>query len=309
MKISLLRFLFYFLSFHFCVDSHCQNDSLRAKAIRDLSQAVRNRYFDKAVAFRMADKVEEQFRAGAYDTAYNMNEFFYLVTKDLRSVCDDDHVRVEASFTPYPDDRYYDSLNSLSKRQRKKSMARMKARIRAYNRTNEKEAFLLGDIIRMGDHTGYLQVLRLDGDPKRYEKYTLRKAASFLSGTDNLIIDLRGNSGGKLLQLRNFISYFITTPGSYLFLSSTEYRYDSLEYKKTFQLNDKYYSVSSIPRTFFQKKIFVLIDRYTFSAAEGIAYLLKKLYPNTMIIGEPTAGGTGCGRWLFTLQIFRCEYP
>jgi retinol-binding protein 3 len=309
MQIPLYRPLLYCLSFIFCLNAYSQDDSLRAKSIRELTHTLRNNYFDRAIAHEMADTITRRFEAGVYDTAYNMDEFFHLLTNDLRSICKDDHVLVRGQSQPYYDYSDFSDQPVPTKRMQRKTTSRLEKQRKYLMALLKKEAISIGEVKLVNENTGYLQVLDFYADPKKPQKITMKKAAAFLNGSHNLIIDLRRNPGGYARQMEYFISYFTPQKNTYLYLQSFAFRYDSAGVEKAFSYKYKVYSDSFINRSFFQPEIFVLIDVHTFSAGEGAAYLLKKIYPGVKIIGERTSGGFGSGAGFGWYRYFDAWIP
>lgn len=111
---------------------------------------------------------------------------------------------------------------------------------------------------------------------------------AILSYTNGLIIDVRDNGGGDLLNVETLVRRFIdrktlagyichkTGPGHEEF--SEPYPY--------------YYEPAPAGRIMWAKPVVVLANRSTFSAANNFVSVMKQI-PNVTIIGSTTGGGSG----------------
>jgi hypothetical protein len=105
------------------------------------------------------------------------------------------------------------------------------------------------------------------------------------SNYNSMIIDLRSNGGGFATEFNTFVSYFIS--------SNYTWGYSEMRLGR-----DRYTMSPKIPQQIvpnnvrFNKKVVVLVDRYSFSAAELTALAMKNL-PNVTVIGQQTGGANG----------------
>ena len=123
-------------------------------------------------------------------------------------------------------------------------------------------------------NTGLLR-LTYFADPEGLEDL-IKSAFNVLSNTDQLIIDLRGNSGGSGTMLQKLISVFLAERSTAIL----QVRYKS----NTIQLK-----TDSIPVAEYRKPVYLLCDEKTFSAGEGFTMILQNR-KRAMVIGETTAG-------------------
>ncbi|MDF2630081.1 MAG: carboxy-terminal protease [Symbiobacteriaceae bacterium] len=155
------------------------------------------------------------------------------------------------------------------------------------------EQFKVMDLAIGLDNGGFHKVERLPGNvgymevkgfaPPEVAGETAAAAMAFLSGTEALIIDVRGNRGGAPTMVSMLVSYFVrfrTHLQDFRFRDRT----------------DQFWTVSHVPgKRYLDKPVYVLTSRETFSAAEEFCYDLKTLKLAT-IVGEPTSGAKHPGR-------------
>lgn len=123
-------------------------------------------------------------------------------------------------------------------------------------------------------NTGLLK-LTYFADPEKLEEL-IAGTFNTLRNTDQMIVDLRGNSGGSGGMLQKLISVFLDERSATVL---------KIRYKQnTVQLK-----TDSVPLTSYHKPLYLLCDRNTFSAGEGFVMILKNRKRAT-VIGETTAG-------------------
>lgn len=94
----------------------------------------------------------------------------------------------------------------------------------------------------------------------------------------NLIIDLRGNNGGRIEMSEDILPFILKTDSSIVYRSSLSWKGKT----KEFELPEK-------SEFAFSGNIFVLVDGQTFSAGASLARYLRE-YAGAIIIGEEAAG-------------------
>gem|GEM_PF-369077 len=98
------------------------------------------------------------------------------------------------------------------------------------------------------------------------------------SGKKRLILDLRDNPGGSMLETRNILNFFIDKGKPLV----------SLKYQKK---QNTYSATLPSITDWSQYEIIILVNKNTASAAEVIAAVLREYMPsNLVIIGEKTYG-------------------
>ena len=234
----------------------------RKAIVARISEVLNEHYFKVDVAKQMGDFIQNALENGDYENIIRLPDFCYRLTKNLRSVSNDLHLRVY----PYqggpvekgePDEGAYISRGLP---------------------TWKKANFGFRKLELMDGNIGYIELhgfylARVAGP-------TAIAAMNFLANCDALVIDLRNDSGGQPSMIRLLSSYFLekrTNLGSL--------------YRRHGEIVDQSWTADYVqgPRLTDQP-IYILVSEHTFSAAEAFAYNLQSLGRAT-IIGETTRGG------------------
>jgi carboxyl-terminal processing protease len=128
---------------------------------------------------------------------------------------------------------------------------------------------------------GYLSLDWFDSNLSKTDS-VVSNTLNFLSGCNYLIIDIRNNIGGTDSSALAFANYFVRTKYCYQ-ISKTRIGIDADTY------SDPIYWKTTPKNLSFSKKIIVLINRYSISAAETFSLALKN-QPHIKFLGEPSAG-------------------
>lgn len=171
------------------------------------------------------------------------------------------------------------------------------------------------------DTINSLAIFRIDEfEGKKYKQfYTKVFKTLHEQKTDKLVIDLRGNGGGKMFDACHLLTYLLKEPFSYEFKrKNTKVRFRkymtdskcligfmplafSFVAKKTTRNDSTIYTVSNKPQQKYPFKgdIFVLTNGGTFSAASFVASYLKQLRKATLIGNETGGSESGTNAMLF----------
>jgi hypothetical protein len=207
--------------------------------------------------------LEARLGDGAFDRITDPAEFAFTLTRELRSVDDDAHLRVELG----PPDPYRVEEDVDPEEARRRQRER-------FGRSN----FGFQRIEWMDESIGYLDLRQFA--PVEVGGETAVAAMNMLAGADAVIIDLRKNGGGSGEMIQLIAGYFFREPTH---LCSYETRGEPLIRQS--------WSLAHVPgRTMYDTPLYVLTSRRTGSAAEEFTYDFKHLGRAT-IIGETTGGG------------------
>lgn len=151
------------------------------------------------------------------------------------------------------------------------------------------------------DNTGYLKVVGI-GPDKTIEEHAqiIRNGVKDLKsqGADKWILDLRYNGGGNMNPMIAGLAPLI---GEGFIGGSVDANGDLL---RSYEIKDgDFYDTENLvapigpePRINPSEKVAVLLSRYTISSGELVAVAFKER-PNTLFIGESTAGYTTANGW------------
>jgi C-terminal processing protease CtpA/Prc len=123
-------------------------------------------------------------------------------------------------------------------------------------------------------NTGLLK-LTYFADPGNLDSL-ITGAFNFLKNTDQLIVDVRGNSGGSGAMLQKLISVLLAERSASVL--NIKYKTNVVQLK-----------TDTGPLSSYNKPVYILCDGNTFSAGEGFVMILKNRKRAT-VIGETTAG-------------------
>lgn len=267
-----------------------QDVMLDAETKADVAQSINKLLVDKYIFLETAEKMQDlvmtKLKEGKYDGIKSVGEFARVLTKDLRSVSKDKHIRVVHD----PDLVMRIRLREgKSDEERKKERERRIQEERQRNFGFQKMELLEGNI-------GYLDLRYFSGVKPSGE--TAVAAMNFLSNANAIIIDLRKNGGGNPSMIQLLSSYFLD---DYTHLNSFENRgEDSLQ---------QFWTLPYVPgRSMYETDLYVLTSRRTFSGAEEFTYNMKNLERAT-IIGETTGGGAHPGGYQIATHDFLVWVP
>ncbi len=278
--ILLLLFLFLIL-FHFPAFSQEEkattklvtlNAEMRASVAKKVGKLLLDHYVFPDTADKMQKLLISNLDEGRYNDIDDVHEFAQVLTKDLRSVSEDRHIRVW--FDPDAVKRIKAS-NSKSEEERENERKERIERERNANFGFQKLELLEGNI-------GYLDLRYFSGLSQAGD--TIVASMNFLANARAVIIDLRQNGGGSPLTIQVISSYFLD---EYTHLNSFEWRgADSIQ---------QFWTLPYVPgKNMYGTDLYILTSRRTFSGAEEFTYNMKNLERAT-IVGETTGGGAHPG--------------
>jgi len=249
-----------------------QNSSLpltrtaKTEVVDSLSKSLLKNYVFPDTASKMGNYIERRLKDGMYDQITNPNEFAQKLTTDLRSIYNDVHLSI--TYDPKMQRRLTDTsmINVTERRQQNL------AEYRQQNFGFKKLEILSGNI-------GYVRFDQFYGF-NEFSKEVVNTVFTFLKNANALIIDLRNNGGGSPDMVK-YICSFLLPPGTHL---------SSFFERRTIQTETMYTYQPSIPVSFVDRPVYILVSRRSFSGAEAFSYDLQALHRAT-IIGENTGGG------------------
>ena len=239
----------------------------RARILDAVAEKFGNGYFDEAKAATVkAHLTNPQVRA-TYDTITTASGLSVQLTADLQKWSADRHPRLLFSVKPRPMPNAGKPSPAL--------LSAEEERARSRN-------FGFHAVERLTGNVGYLELGRFESPALAGP--TLVAAMQFLANTDALIIDLRGNGGGRADMVAFMASFFI----------EEQTRLATLE-RRDRNASDQIWSAAYVPGPrYLGKPIYILTSKRTFSGAEGLTYDLKH-FAHATVVGEKTRGGANPG--------------
>lgn len=233
----------------------------RHEVVHALAQAMRDSYVFPAVGKRVAQELEARDARGAYDRDVTVKALGDALGRDVRTLADDRHLRVDF----YPDFGKDGGPGGMpSAEVRGEWIAR--------------HGYGIERVERLPGNVGLLRVDAFPDADLMADAYG--SAMRLLSGTDALIIDLRHNGGGTPEAVAYLMSYFFDVDdGRELF---DVYNHDD-------GTTRQYWSFPvSGPR--YLRPVYLLVSARTMSAGESFAYFMQAQKRAT-VVGDVTWGG------------------
>jgi hypothetical protein len=239
----------------------------RHAVVTELAQLFNDHYVLPEIARTMGAALVAKETAGAYDAFTDPDAFADAVTRDLKELGHDRHLRLSLKPPPPPGAPSAGPPDDPA-------AEREEARVNNYG---------FREVRMLPGNIGYL---RFDAFlPTPVAGRAAVAAMGFLSGADAIVFDLRNNGGGSPTMIQLLSSYLFDAPT---------------------HLNDIYWREGDRRDQFWtlpwidgerrpEVLVYVLTSARTFSAAEEFTNNLKVLKRAT-IVGETTGGGANPGR-------------
>lgn len=254
----------------------------QSEIVQALGTKLREQYVFPDVAKTVAGALTAKLRRGGYEAATTPEAFEAALTADLRTLGKDSHLRVrfQPRFRPGPPPGTAPSPEDVA--QMRSAMAQ-----RGYG---------IARVQRLAGNIGYLDVRGFF--PTEVAAPAISAAMTLLTGTDALIIDLRGNGGGEPETVAYLMSHFF---------AEGDARHLNDIYNRVDGTTRTYWTVPSVGARYSQP-IFVLTSHNTFSGGEEFAYDVKTQKRGTLV-GEVTGGGANPGDYLPLVRGFIAFIP
>lgn len=236
------------------------------ETVESIATLVRDEYVDPDVASAVAASLRARLAQGRYDRVRSAPALAEQLTRDLFEATHDKHLAVavipDAPPEPQP------------------GIAEDNARALTALRSD----FGVQRVEILDGNVGYLNLTSFYR-PEEAGR-AISSAMGTLSHADALILDLRDNGGGSPDGVALFASYFFAQPGLPLF-----------EIVSRSGQGGGRYATSVVEETAGNagRPVYVLTAAKTFSAGEGLAFLLQER-KRAEVVGEKTAGAANPGR-------------
>ena len=245
------------------------DSAMRGAVIDGVIKELNDNYIFPETAKKMETDLRSRQGAKEYDSITSARQFAEKLTSDLQSVSHDKHLRVRFSADVLPVRQDADKPTDAERADETRYVKFMNSGFE--------------QIERMPGNIGYIR-FNAFVDPE-IGTDTVTSAMNFVSNTDALIFDLRGNGGGDPAMVRLICSYLFGDKPVHL---------NDLFFRKGSRTEEFWTTPTVAGKKFPDKDIYVLTSSRTFSGAEEFTYNLKNLKRAT-IVGETTGGGANPG--------------
>lgn len=261
---------------------------IKKQTIDDLSALLPERYAYRETGQKLRQLLQQNLRAGKYDSYTSPIDFSIAITNDLRSLNSDRHLAL--NYSPQAQTTNTNTSNPQPPLSPEAQAKRASAFNRQMNYGFKNVQFLNGNV-------GYLKFDYFDAYLD-YSSKVVDASMAFLKNSDALIIDLRDNGGGGS-QMVGYIAGFFFKEKT---LSGTSYnRLDDTTTEEFITPQPKEKQLADVD-------LYILTSRSTVSAAEALAYNLKYL-KKAVVIGETSAGAANPGRVTRINNLFTAFIP
>jgi hypothetical protein len=234
----------------------------RDRVINGAIAKLNENYVYADLAKKLAEALRRHQKAGDYNAITNGDEFAALLTRHLREVAHDKHMRV--NFSPV-------KLTDFAAAPGPQQMEDNRKRYERDNCLFTKVEILPGNI-------GYMKVNGFG--PPDVCAPTAIAAMNFVANVDAIIFDLRDNNGGDPAMVSFLASYLFERPT----------HLNDLYTRKTNETRQFWTDAHVQGKWLGSAPAFVLTSSRTFSGGEEFAYDLQTQKRAT-IVGETTGGG------------------
>jgi C-terminal processing protease CtpA/Prc len=239
--------------------------SLLDETLKATAATIREEYFDAELAAKIDREINQWLEQGRYAEIKSLDSLAAKLTRDLLDLTRDKHLAVAVV-----GNRQSAAATDGESDESREAVAR---------RSN----FGVQRVELLAGNVGYLNLT--DFYRPNEARDVISAAMRTLRHADALILDVRRNGGGSPDTAALLASYFFNRKGLPLFeieARSGESRGYATE-------------SSDIPERDEKRPVYVLTSARTFSAGEGIAFLLQER-GRAKVVGESTAGAANPGR-------------
>lgn len=254
----------------------------KTEIIGELSHSLKTHYVDEKKATQLVKHLSKLSKNLPSNTD-TPEQFSGYLTKVLQEVSNDKHLRVEFSAKPLSIEVAEDVVTTFESEDEK---LMWKSNNLGFDKLE-----------RLPFNIGYMKLFAFP--PKDEAAPMLASAFTFLNNSQSLIIDLRGNFGGYEYTNLLFASYFLAERTHLL----------DMHWRKDNRREERWSSEKVTgPKYSQDKKVYILVDNETFSAAEAFSYTMKHL-GRAVIVGERTAGAGNAGEDVQLSSHFKAFIP
>jgi retinol-binding protein 3 len=235
------------------------------QTVETVAATIDREYFDPAVAARLAATLTSRLAQGRYDAQHTAEELAGALTRDLLSESGDKHLAVTVVRAPDPSPAPAGADGDRALRGRRSN-------------------FGVQGLEILPGNVGYLNLTSFYRPAEAGDVFAA--AARTLRSADALILDLRQNGGGSPDMVALVASHMFDGAGLPLFEIVPRPGGDARRYST---------QSPGVADRNGSRPLYVLTAAGTFSAGEGLAFILQERHRAT-VVGERTAGAANPGR-------------
>lgn len=246
----------------------------RSTVMERIAVLLEERYVFPELGARLADSLRVDQRRQVFSDVVDPHVLAQALSERIRSLSGDGHLWLMVQEEPEPTGRPEAETEPEAEAEPQAGPSPHQARA---NFGFPRAKILPGNV-------GYLDVRQFF--PPELSGPTAAAAMAYLGNAEALLLDLRRSMGGSQSMVALLASYFLEEePRIHL--------WDS--YHRPDDRTEAYWTTEALPGPrFLDRPVYVLTASTTFSAGEGLAYLLKHLERAT-VVGDTTGGGAHPG--------------
>lgn len=243
--------------------AQAQDATFLAASVREIAAIVEREYFDPALSRVAADAIRSRLSEGRY-AGLDLRALAAVVSRDLVVATGDQHFNVAV----LPDVAGAPAPPGDDERQVR----------------GRRENFGVRRVELLAGNVGYLD-LRAFYRPEEAGE-AIRAALRLLQHAEALILDMRNNSGGSPDTVALLAGYLFDEANLPLF---------SITARQPSEIRHYATAAAAAPERDARRPTYVLTSKMTFSAGEGLPFILQERR-RAEVIGERTAGAANPGR-------------
>ncbi|GLH72307.1 interphotoreceptor retinoid-binding protein [Geothrix limicola] len=231
------------------------------ETVEALGTALRREYFDPVVASRVSGGLQRRLAEGRYQRVSTLESLAKTLTDDLYAMTNDKHLQVSIAPVTPPG-----AVEATAAANTPREVTARRAN------------FGIQRIEILPGNVGYLHLTAFYRPNEARE--AIASAMAILRHTDALILDLRDNGGGSSGTLALMASYFCEAQGLPLF---------DVVPRPPGKVTTFTTEATALQDRNERRPTYVLVSGNTWSAGEGLAFLLQERH-RAEVIGEVTQG-------------------
>jgi retinol-binding protein 3 len=288
------------------------------RTIKEIGEKLEQYYVFPDIGKKCSEYLRLQLEKGAYEKISDPKTFVDTLTKDLREISHDGHIRVCLPYVKPPSPPSIEELNGpYSLPDLNDPIVKFKSKL---NKEDSYPYEFRSGLLKEDSTVGYIDIrdllnckylgdkptggqnyqVMIDFDKRKKQ---LIAAANNLKGAERIIIDLRNCGGGHSTGVQLMSSLFVDKESP---LTRVEWREgDGITFTDVNTLTNE-----ELPQNqrLLNKTVIILTGPKTFSAAEAFINDMRVL-EKAITVGEPSGGGANSGKEWYQIGGFDVYIP